>query len=59
MAYHQVIVAVLEQRLSAKRIYQDLDTDHGFEGSYWSVNRYAKRLHKLRSLISIHRSILI
>ena len=34
VAYHQVIVAGLEQRLSAKRIYQDLVTDHGFEGSY-------------------------
>ena len=50
MAYHQVIVAGLEQRLSAKRIYQDLVTDHGFEGSYWSVNRYAKRLHKRTEL---------
>ena len=44
-AYHAVIVAALEQRLTAQRIYQDLIAEHGFTGSYWSVNRYAKRLH--------------
>lgn len=46
VAYHDVIVTGLEQRLTAQRIYQDLVIDHGFAGSYWSVNRYAKRLRK-------------
>lgn len=45
-AYHAAIVASLEQQLTAQRIYQDLVTDHGFSGSYWSVNRYVKRLRK-------------
>ena len=44
LAYHDAIVAGLEQRLTAQRIYQDLVVDHGFTGSYWSVNRYTKRL---------------
>ena len=41
-AYHESIVAGLKQQLTAQRIYQDLVTDHGFSGSYWSVNRYVK-----------------
>lgn len=45
VAYHDAIVAGLEQRLTAQRIYQDLVVDHGFTGSYWSVNRYVKHLH--------------
>ncbi len=38
------IAAKLEQGLSAQRIYQDLVTEHGFAGSYWSVRRYVRRL---------------
>lgn len=48
--YHDVIVAGLEQGLTAQRIYQDLVGEHGFVGSYWSVNRYAKRLRKRTEL---------
>jgi hypothetical protein len=43
-------VAALEQRLTAKRIYQDLVVDHGFTGSYWAVNRYVKCLEKKDNL---------
>jgi len=43
-AYRKTIVAKLEQGLSAKRIHQDLRADHGFEGSYYSVRRFVKRL---------------
>lgn len=45
-AYHEAIVAGLREQLSAQRIYQDLVTEHGFSGSYWSVNRYVKGLRK-------------
>ncbi|MCA9151057.1 MAG: IS21 family transposase [Planctomycetales bacterium] len=45
-AFHELIVAALQQRLTAKRIYQDLVVDHGFTGSYWAVNRYVKCLEK-------------
>ncbi len=45
VAYHDAILAGLEQRLTAQRIYQDLVVDHGFRGSYWSVNPYVKHLH--------------
>lgn len=49
-AYHESIVAGLKQQLTAQRIYQDLVTDHGFSGSYWSVNRYVKSLRKRSEL---------
>src|SRR3954454_5766833 len=45
-AYREVIQSKLEQRLSAKRIYQDLVAEHQFTGSYWSVRRYVARLRQ-------------
>ncbi len=33
----QVILDKLEQGLSAKRIYQDLVSEHGFTDKHWSV----------------------
>ena len=40
-----VIIAKLEQRLDAQRIYQDLASDeHGYAGSYYSVRRLIARL---------------
>jgi transposase len=42
--HHDVIVAKLEQGLSAQRIYQDLVAEHGFTARYWSVRRYVLRL---------------
>ena len=42
--FRPVIVAKLEQGLSAQRIYQDLVSEHGYDGSYWSVRRFVARL---------------
>jgi len=42
--YRALILAWLEQGLSAQRIYQDLVGEHGFAGSYWSVRRFVGRL---------------
>lgn len=37
-------------RPDAQRIYQDLVTDHGFVGSYYSVRRFVRRLEKSQEL---------
>lgn len=42
--FRAVIVAKLEQGLSAQRIYQDLVNEHGFAGKYSSVRRFVGRL---------------
>ncbi len=39
-----IIVAKLDQGLSAQRIFQDLISDHNFQGSYFSVRRFVYRL---------------
>jgi transposase len=44
--YRAVIVAWLDQGLSGQRIYQDLVTEHGFTGSYFSVRRFVRRLQR-------------
>ena len=44
--YREQIESKLNQGLSVKRIYQDLRSDHGFEGSYHSVWRFVMRLGK-------------
>lgn len=38
------ILEKLDRGLSAQRIYQDLVTEHGFGGSYFSVRRFVRRL---------------
>ena len=38
------IEAKVKLGLSAQRIYQDLTTEHGFQGSYFSVRRFVHRL---------------
>lgn len=43
--YRPVILELLERGLSAQRIYQDLVVEHGFEGSYCSVQRFVRRLN--------------
>jgi transposase len=43
-SYRALILAWLEQGLSAQRIYQDLVGEHGFGGSYYSVRRFVGRL---------------
>lgn len=42
--YRKHIEAKLVQGLSATRIHQDLTSEHGFEGSYYSVRRFVLRL---------------
>jgi len=42
--FRKVIEDKLELGLSRQRIYQDLRDEHGFEGSYYSVRRFVKRL---------------
>lgn len=39
-----VIVSAVQAGLSAQRIYQDLICDHGFTGSYHSVQRFVRQL---------------
>jgi transposase len=46
--YHDLIVAKLEQELSAQRIFQDLVEEHGFRGNYYSVRRFVQRLGRTR-----------
>jgi len=42
--YREQILSKLEQGLSIKRIHQDLQSDHGFGGTYHSVRRFVLRL---------------
>lgn len=42
--WRSLIVAGLEQGLTAKRIWQDLRSDHGFGGDYQAVQRFVHRL---------------
>lgn len=44
LAHHAFIKDALEQGLDAHRIYQDLTCDHGFAGSYSSVQRFVKNM---------------
>ena len=42
--FRDIITSLLEQNLSAQRIYQDLISEHGFTGSYYSVRRFVTKL---------------
>ena len=42
--FREFIIQCLDQGLSRQRIWQDLKTEHAFEGSYDSVKRFARRL---------------
>jgi|SRR5271166_41335 transposase len=42
--WRATITSMLEQGLSAQRIFQDLTSDHGFHGSYYSVRRFIRKL---------------
>ena len=42
--FRPIILAKLQQGLKAQRIYQDLVTDHGFGGKYWSVRRFVAKV---------------
>jgi transposase len=43
-AWREVIEQKLEARLTARRIYQDLCSDHDYTGSYYSVRRLVNKL---------------
>ena len=42
--YRTVVIESLERGLSCQRIWQDIRTEHGFDGGYDSVKRFARRL---------------
>jgi len=42
--FRATILAKLDQRLSAQRIWQDLVAEHGFLGGYDSVKRFVRKL---------------
>ncbi len=48
--FHELVVAKLEQGLSAKRIWQDLVADHQFAAKYHSVRRYVQKLNRTSPL---------
>jgi len=48
--YRDVILAKLDERLTAQRIWQDLVAEHGFPGGYDSVKRFVRRLGQRRPL---------
>ncbi len=42
--FRPIILAKLEQGLSAQRIWQDLVSEHGYDGRYWSVRRFVAKV---------------
>ena len=44
--FRKVIEDKLKEGLSCQRIYQDLRDEYGFEGSYYSVRRFIRRMGK-------------
>lgn len=42
--YREAILEMLARGLTAQRIYQDLQSEHGFTASYYFVRRYVSRL---------------
>ncbi len=42
--FRQVIQDKLDQGLHAQRIFQDLQIECGYQGKYWSVRRFVKKL---------------
>ena len=48
--YREIILAKLDQELTAQRICQDLVAEHGFTAKYDSVKRYVRKLGATRTL---------
>jgi transposase len=48
--WRELITGKAGQGLSAQRIYQDLVADHGFDGSYYAVRRFVRRLERAHEL---------
>lgn len=42
--FRKIVQDKLQSGLSRQRIYQDLRDEHGFEGSYYRVRRFVRRL---------------
>jgi len=49
-SYRRIVEDKLQIGLSRQRIYQDLRDEYGFEGSYYSVRRFVKRLGQDRPI---------
>ncbi len=48
--FREMILAKLEQGLSAQRVYQDLVDEHGFDQKYHSVRRFVAKLNQVKPL---------
>jgi transposase len=48
--WRDIIQSKLNQGLSAQRIYQDLSSEHTFQGSYYTVRRFVRRLEPVKEL---------
>jgi transposase len=48
--WRDIIQSKLKQGLSAQRIYQDLSSEHSFQGSYYTVRRFVRRLEPVQEL---------
>jgi transposase len=48
--WRDIIRSKCHQGLSAQRIYQDLTSEHGFQGSYYTVRRFVRRLEPVHEL---------
>lgn len=48
--FREIIEQQLALGLDAKRIHQDLVAEHQFDGSYWSVMRFVRRLRETHPL---------
>ncbi|XZE36235.1 IS21 family transposase [Pirellulaceae bacterium SH501] len=44
--FREVILEMLERGLDSQRIFQDLQSEHGYAGKYWSVHRFVRSLGK-------------
>jgi transposase len=49
-AYRETVEQKLDAGLSMQRIFQDLQSEHDFRGSYHSVRRFVRRLGRTRPL---------
>ncbi len=52
--YRQFIEAKVNKGLSAKKIYQALQAEFGFEGSYSNVRRYVQKIKKDSKFKGVH-----
>jgi transposase len=52
--WRALITSKLEQGLTAQRIFQDLTSEHGYQGSYYSIRRFVHKL-EARSALPFRR----